>query len=89
MATYRHLQVEYHPYVFKASSGIIDLHKEHNIVTTSYGGLTPIVRARGKGELDPVLEKISKRLTETAGKPISEGQVLQLWLRNKGVPIIT
>ena len=74
--------------MFKASAGIIDVHREHHIVTTSYGGLTPIVRAAGHG-LEPVLEKIAKRITEKAGKPVSQGQVLQLWLRKKGVPFIT
>lgn len=74
--------------MLKASAGIIAVHKEHNIVTTSYGGLTPIVRATDK-RIVPVLTKISERLSSEAGKPVSEGQVLQLWLRNKGVPIIT
>ncbi|CAL1704615.1 unnamed protein product [Somion occarium] len=81
-------QIEYHPYVFKASKPLIDFLKKHTIVPTSYGGLTPVNRFKG-GPLDPVLEKIAKRLGETRGKPVTSGQVLQVWLRQQGVPAIT
>ena len=39
--------------------------------------------------MDPVLKKVAARLSETAGRPVSEAQVLQLWLRKKGFVIIT
>ncbi|KAI0747281.1 NADP-dependent oxidoreductase domain-containing protein [Irpex lacteus] len=81
-------QIEYHPYVFKASSGIIDVHKQHNIIGASYGGLTPIVRAPGKG-IEPVLDKIVDRLAKEVGHPVTQGQVLQLWLRKKGFVVVT
>jgi hypothetical protein len=66
----------------------MDAQKEHNIVMSSFGGLSPIVRLKG-GPLDPVLEQIAKRVHESSGKPVTDAQVLQLWLRNKGVPCIT
>ncbi|KAI0709225.1 Aldo/keto reductase [Earliella scabrosa] len=81
-------QIEYHPYVYKASVPLLELHKKHNIVTTSYGGLTPIVRQPG-GPVDPVLTSIRQRLEKDTGKTVTAGQVLGLWLRNQGIPEIT
>ncbi|KIP12225.1 hypothetical protein PHLGIDRAFT_62065, partial [Phlebiopsis gigantea 11061_1 CR5-6] len=81
-------QIEYHPYVFKASTELIAVHDKHKIVTTSYGGLTPIIRVQG-GVLDPVLEKIARRVASSTGQSVTQGQVLQLWLRKKGIPCIT
>ncbi|EMD38083.1 hypothetical protein CERSUDRAFT_93603 [Gelatoporia subvermispora B] len=81
-------QIEYHPYVFKASQPVVELMKKHNIRPTSYGGLTPIVRNKG-GPLDPVLVSVKDSVTKRASQPVNEGQVLQLWLRKKGVPAIT
>lgn len=81
-------QIEYHPYVFKADQPAVDLLKKHNILPTSYGGLGPIVRFKG-GPLDSVLPSIAKRVSKAAGKPVTEGQVLQLWLKAKGIPAIT
>ena len=74
--------------MFKASVELIEFHKQHNIVATSYGGLTPIIRAKG-GPIDAVLEKIAQRIGSSSGKSVTQGQVLQLWLRKKGIPCIT
>lgn len=41
------------------------------------------------GPLDSVLPSIAKRVSNAAGKPVTEGQVLQLWLKAKGIPAIT
>lgn len=81
-------QIEYHPYVFKADQPVIELMKTKNILPTSYGGLSPILRFKG-GPLDPVLTSIAARVSKTAGESVSEGQVLQLWLKAKGIPAIT
>ncbi|TFY55196.1 hypothetical protein EVJ58_g8398 [Rhodofomes roseus] len=81
-------QIEYHPYVFKADQPVIEFMKKHNITPTSYGGLTPIVRFKG-GPVDPVLASAAARLSKEAGTTVTEGQVLQLWLRSKGIPAIT
>ncbi|KAI0748112.1 Aldo/keto reductase [Daedaleopsis nitida] len=81
-------QIEYHPYVYKATVPILELHKKHNIVATSYGGLTPIVRQPG-GPVDPVLASIRQRLEKDSGKNVTDGQVLGLWLRYQGVVEVT
>ncbi|KII88417.1 hypothetical protein PLICRDRAFT_54254 [Plicaturopsis crispa FD-325 SS-3] len=81
-------QIEYHPYVFKAAEPILQFHKEHNIVTASYGGLTPIVRAPD-GPLTPVVESIRQRLEKAHGKPVSAGQVLTKWLQQKDIVVVT
>ena len=81
-------QIEFHPYVYKAAAPVLEFQKKHNILATSYGGLTPIVRQKG-GPVDPVLASISQRLTKDVGKDVTEGQVLGLWLRSQGIPEIT
>ena len=67
---------------------MLEFHRKHNIVTSSYGGLTPIVRFPG-GPLDPVLDKTRTRLEKDAGRPVTLGQVLGLWLKAKNVVQIT
>lgn len=67
---------------------MLELHKKHKIVATSFGGLTPIVRKPG-GPVDPVLATIRQRLQKDSGKNVTDGQVLGLWLRAQGIPEIT
>ena len=62
--------------------------KKRGILVTSYGGLTPIARFPG-GVVDPILSRVGHRLGTTCGKPVSEAQVLHLWLRKKEVPYVT
>ncbi|KAI0642298.1 Aldo/keto reductase [Trametes meyenii] len=81
-------QIEYHPYVFKASEPLLAFHKKRGILTTSYGGLTPLVYQKG-GPVDPMLASIRERLEKDTGKHVTEGQVLGLWLRAQGIPQIT
>ncbi|KAI0038079.1 Aldo/keto reductase [Auriscalpium vulgare] len=81
-------QIEYHPYVFKDLIALRELHAQHGIVTESYGGLSPLFRAKG-GPVDPVLARIAQRLSETAGQPYNEGHVLMLWQRAKGIVVVT
>lgn len=72
----------------KASSGILSFHEQHKIIAASFGGLTPITRAKG-GPIEPVLEKIAKRVGEASGQSVTQGQVLQLWLRKKDIVCVT
>lgn len=71
----------------RASKEVKAFAKEHDIVYASYGGLTPVVRFP-EGPVTPVLERIAKRLTASWGKPVSSGQVLQVWLRQQGIVAI-
>ncbi|THH17240.1 hypothetical protein EW146_g3539 [Bondarzewia mesenterica] len=81
-------QLEYHPYVFKASIPLLEFHKKHGIVTESYGGQSPVFRSKG-GPVDPVLISIAERLSKTTGKTVQEGHVLMLWQRYKGIVFVT
>ncbi|KAL6300133.1 Aldo/keto reductase [Sparassis latifolia] len=81
-------QIEYHPYVLKADQPVIEYMKKQNILPTSFGGLSPITRVKD-GQLDPVLKPIRARVELTARETATDGQVLQLWLRAKGIPAIT
>ncbi|KAH7920199.1 Aldo/keto reductase [Leucogyrophana mollusca] len=81
-------QIELHPYVWKSLQPVIAVHKEHGIITSSFGGLSPLFRAKG-GPLDPVIEQIRARLEATRGKPVSDGQVLNKWMQQKGILVVT
>jgi diketogulonate reductase-like aldo/keto reductase len=81
-------QIEYHPYVLDAAKPIAKFSKEHNIAIASYGGLTPLVRATG-GPVDPVLIAISARLGNRHGKPVTAGQILIKWMKQKGLIVVT
>ncbi|EKM55130.1 uncharacterized protein PHACADRAFT_94947 [Phanerochaete carnosa HHB-10118-sp] len=81
-------QIEFHPYVYKASQPVIAYMRERGILPTSYGGLTPLIRVK-EGPLAPVLDEIAERLSRGAGQPITPAQVLQLWMKKKGVPYTT
>ncbi|KAF9246140.1 NADP-dependent oxidoreductase domain-containing protein [Melanogaster broomeanus] len=81
-------QIEAHPYVWVDLKENLALHKEYNIVTSSYAGLTPIVRVEN-GPLDPVIEKIRARLQSTRGSPVSDSQVLIKWLKQNDVLVVT
>lgn len=80
-------QIEYHPYVFKASEPTVTFNQEHGITTSSYGGLSPIFRVRGP--LDALLPAIRERLEKMRGKPVTRGQVLLKWLQQKGIIVVT
>lgn len=81
-------QLEVHPYVWKALQPTLSLHQKYNIVTSSYGGLSPLVRGRG-GPLDPVVENIRTRLARARGSAVSEGQVLHKYFQQKGILVVT
>lgn len=81
-------QIEYHPYLFKASEPLLEFQKKHGIITQSYAGQSPIFRSKG-GPVDPVLTTIAERLSKTVGKPVQEAHILLLWQRYKGIVFVT
>jgi hypothetical protein len=62
--------------------------RQHNILATSYSGLAPLTRVKDDS-LTPVLKGIATRLSEEASQPVTLAQILQLWLRKKGIPYTT
>lgn len=81
-------QIEAHPYVWQALGPTLAIHEKYGIITSSYGGLSPLFRGKG-GPLDPVIEQIRVRLETTRGAPVSDGQVLNKWLQQKGTLVVT
>ncbi|WWC99461.1 hypothetical protein V866_006364 [Kwoniella sp. B9012] len=82
-------QLEYHPYVLEHLQPVLDIGEKHNIITESYGLLTPILRHPTGGPLKPVLEKIAKRLSSETGKEVDTASVLTLWALQKNVIVVT
>lgn len=77
-----------HPYIYKASLPVIDYMRKHNILPTSYAGLAPLWRVKG-GQLDPVLDGVASEMGDSKQKSVTAAQILQLWLRKKGIPYTT
>jgi len=76
-------QIEFHPYVWKATQELYKYCKEKGITLEAYSPLAPIVAFAG-GPLDPVLAKIAKSHDTTSGS------VLLAWTIAKGVvPVST
>lgn len=66
------------------------IHEQHGIVIESYGPLTPTLRLKGNANpLQPTLEKIAKRLSESSGETLDENAVLLLWCKAKNVVAVT
>ena len=74
--------------MLKVSQPALQYMKKRNILVASFSGLTPITRAAG-GPLDSLLPKIAERLSATRRGPVTPTQVLQVWLRKKGIPCVT
>lgn len=81
-------QIELHPYVWKSAKPTIAFDKEHGIVTSSFSGLSPIVRFPG-GPVDAAIKQIRARLEKTRGAPVSDAQVLIKWLKQNGILVVT
>ncbi|TRM62592.1 NADP-dependent oxidoreductase domain-containing protein [Schizophyllum amplum] len=81
-------QIELHPYVWRSAKSIYDLCKAKGITVASYNGLSPLTKGKG-GPLDGILEDIAGRLSKDYGKTVTTGQVLQKWLIQKEVIVIT
>ncbi|KAG2134087.1 NADP-dependent oxidoreductase domain-containing protein [Suillus clintonianus] len=81
-------QLEVHPYMWDCLQPVMAFHKEHGIITSSFGGLSPLFRAPG-GPLDPLIERIRARLEATRGKPVTSSQVLTKWLQQHDIVVVT
>lgn len=69
-------------------ASLLEFHNKHGIVTESFAGSSPLFRSPSAA-LDSVLANIAQRLSKTAGKPVSEGAVLMLWQKAKGIVFVT
>lgn len=76
------LQIEFHPYLFNQTPGIIEFAKKNDILVEAYGPLTPVVRA-SDGPLDPVLKNLVGKYDK------NPGQLLLRWVYQNGVLPIT
>jgi len=75
-------QIPYNPYNNAENAALLKLAAEHNIVIETYGALTPITKKPG-GPVDKPVNEIAQRLG------ITPAQVILLWVRAKGVVIVT
>ncbi|PVF96152.1 hypothetical protein CPB86DRAFT_523642 [Serendipita vermifera] len=75
-------QINLHPYIYRDELPTLELCKKHGIVVEAYGSLYPITRYP-TGPVTGALAKPCARLNATPG------QVLFLWVRAKGVVIVT
>jgi len=81
-------QIEFNPYLLKATGPLLEYHEKHNILTSSFGGLIPLYQKSG-GPLDPLLPSLVQRLSKDSGKQVTDSQILIKWLLAKNVLPIT
>ena len=62
---------------------------KHDIVTQSYGALTPLIRHPTGGPLKPILNRIAERMSTRLGTEVDATMVLMLWTRAQGVVVVT
>ncbi|CAK5261856.1 unnamed protein product [Mycena citricolor] len=75
-------QIEFHPYTYAKYKETIEWTNKHGIVTEAYSSLSPITKFPG-GPVDKPVSAAAARLG------ITPTQVLLLWVRAKGVVIVT
>ncbi|CCH42265.1 Aldo-keto reductase family 1 member [Wickerhamomyces ciferrii] len=76
------LQIEFHPYLFNQSPGIVEFAQKNDILIEAYGPLTPLFRATD-GPLAPVTKELATKYGKT------EAQILLRWVYQQGVLPIT
>ena len=92
------MQIKLHPYNYMEQKGVIEYAEKHGIVTAGYSSLTyvhfdiivvaadnryrSITQSPG-GPVDAAVAQIAKRIHATPA------QVLMLWVRAKGVAVVT
>ncbi|KAJ7704717.1 NADP-dependent oxidoreductase domain-containing protein [Mycena olivaceomarginata] len=75
-------QINFNPYNYAQNKALLAYSAKHGIVTEAYSSLAPITRVPG-GPVDAPVAAAATRLG------ITPGQVLLLWVRAKGVVIVT
>jgi len=75
-------QIPYNPYNNAENAALLKLAAEHGIIIETYGALTPITKKAG-GPVDEPVQSIAQR------RGITPAQVLLLWIRAKGIVIVT
>ncbi|EGN98573.1 hypothetical protein SERLA73DRAFT_55949 [Serpula lacrymans var. lacrymans S7.3] len=75
-------QIEFHPYNYTSHKSLLDFCAQHGIIVEAYSSLTPITKYSG-GPVDAPLKAAASRLG------ITPTQVIFLWVRSKGVVVVT
>lgn len=86
------IQIEYHPFVAAKSKPLLAFHAKHNILTSSYGGLSPLLPGRipPTGTAAAALEPLTRVLSAAAAaRGATENQILLKWLQQSGILAVT
>ncbi|KAJ7078674.1 Aldo/keto reductase [Mycena epipterygia] len=75
-------QISFNPYNYAQNKDLLEYSAKHGIVTEAYSSLAPITRTPG-GPVDAPIAAAAKRLG------ITPTQVIMLWVKSKGVVIVT
>ncbi|KLO09864.1 Aldo/keto reductase [Schizopora paradoxa] len=91
-------QIEFHPFVYHMLVPLLKYHSEHGIITSSYGGLSPILprseeklktqHPKERKDLLDALEKLAAARSD-AGKKVTHDQILFKWLQAKNILAVT
>ncbi|EIN12819.1 Aldo/keto reductase [Punctularia strigosozonata HHB-11173 SS5] len=75
-------QIRFHPYNYAENKSLLEYSAKHGIVVEAYSSLTPLTQYPG-GPVDKPIQAAAERLGATPA------QVIFLWVRSKGVTIVT
>ncbi|KAI0900401.1 NADP-dependent oxidoreductase domain-containing protein [Annulohypoxylon nitens] len=73
-------QIEYHTYL--QHGGLVDFHRQHNIVTAAYSPLAPITKAH-PGPADNVLASLARKYG------VGEADIAIRWVLDQGIVAVT
>lgn len=91
-------QIEYHLLLAADLAPLIQFHKKHKIITSSYGGLTPILPSRtstdakvtaARERIALTVDKVAERLGAGLSQKVTPNQVLLKWLESENVLAVT
>ena len=89
------VQIEFHPFVYHTAAPLLKFHAEHGIVTSSYGGLSPILPRSEEAltnkfstERKQLLDVLDKLAAARPGK-VTKDQILFKWLQAKNILAVT
>ncbi|KAI2473335.1 NADP-dependent oxidoreductase domain-containing protein [Annulohypoxylon bovei var. microspora] len=73
-------QIEYHTYL--QHGGLVDFHRQHNIVTAAYSPLAPITKAH-PGPVDNILATLARKYG------VGEADIAIRWVLDQGIVAVT
>jgi len=86
------IELHVHSWADPEVRAAVDFGKEHDIVAASYGGLRPLFGnplPSGATRITDKVEAVTRQYAARTGYQVTDNQVMNLWLKQKGFLVIT